>query len=406
MKQPFVATGIRPRAVLHADRALQVLTSGPVTTSADARNVATVGEYMPRASSIAAAVMAPRPRHRHRCQRCWQWHPVEGHRRRGADCLGARSRWRIGTRHWSGRIAKSGSVLRPKVAVCCLIKLSTKGRLPRHAVLPAPSTKGMTTDVQTPNFRCDGEAVQAIAFPHSRSVDQDAATTAQSTVAIVAALPVGMRLAIDPHQALLGGAFRQTAHRVRRKSQAMPRLAPAKASNPKGTRSGSSCETRSVSATKAAVGKDSAQCAIPKGCRSTRVKKRSEHSSQKSATPQSKSPLQGGAPNWSADKPTTAGGDTRMKIEGRAPRGMGPLVARLHNIMDSTIGQKRTPMPNCARAQVEWPSGTPPRGASELPTMGISKLGTAASQLMSVHQAETIHTVMTTCAALHPSHTA
>lgn len=57
--QAFGDVCSRPRAVLHADRALTVLTSSPVTTSADARSMATVGEYIPSASSIAVAVMGP-----------------------------------------------------------------------------------------------------------------------------------------------------------------------------------------------------------------------------------------------------------------------------------------------------------------------------------------------------------
>lgn len=46
-------------------------------------------------------------------------------------------------------------------------------------------------------FRGDGEAVQAIAFPYTRSADQDAATPAKHRIVIVGAGPVGLTLAID-----------------------------------------------------------------------------------------------------------------------------------------------------------------------------------------------------------------
>lgn len=52
-------------------------------------------------------------------------------------------------------------------------------------------------DVQAPDFRGDGQAVQAIAFPFRRSTDQDATLPIKHAVVIVGAGPVGLTLAID-----------------------------------------------------------------------------------------------------------------------------------------------------------------------------------------------------------------
>ena len=117
------------------------------------------------------------------------------------------------------------------------------------------------------------------------------------------------------------------------------------------------------------------QCASAKGCAAIRRAWVAAHSRQNRATPHIAQPTSMGAPSCSADKPTTAGGATRMKTVGRSRSGHRPATPTRTSSSTSATGQNTSPMPNCAAAHSACPSGTPAKGAITLPTTGMNSAG-------------------------------
>jgi hypothetical protein len=105
-----------------------------------------------------------------------------------------------------------------------------------------------------------------------------------------------------------------------------------------------------VNAENAASGKLMPQCGRPNGSLAMRRASVPTHRKVNKAMPQSAQPTIGGAPNCSADRPTTAGGAMKMKVAGSSRSAHIPCSAIRTSSSSVITGQNSNPTPNCAAA--------------------------------------------------------